>query len=98
MKSYHVMIKPTAVRDLALRFQQITEDSPDNAITWYLGVIKAIEKLDVLAERCPLAPEDADIQQGIRHLIIGSYRVLYRINGKDVDVLHVRHSVHDRVL
>lgn len=98
MKEYRVNIKPTAERDLQQRYLQIAEDSPENAVNWYLDLIEAIEKLDVLAERCPIAPEDADLQLGIRHLIVGHYRVLYWINGNQVDVLHIRHSAHARVL
>lgn len=98
MKRYHINIKPTAENDLETRYMQIAEDSPQNALNWYLSIVEAIEKLDTMAERCPIAPEDEDIQLGIRHLIIGSYRVLYKINGDTVDVLHVRHSAKKRVL
>lgn len=98
MKRFQVNIKPTAERDLETRYLQIAQDSPQNALTWYLAIIEAIEKLDTMAERCPIAPEDDDIQQGIRHLIIGSYRVLYIIDNNDVDILHVRHSAKSRIL
>lgn len=98
MKEYNVNIRPTAERDLEQRYLQIAEDSPENALNWYSGLIDAIEKLDLMAERCPIAPEDADLQQGIRHLIVGNYRVLYRINGDLVDVLHVRHCTKARIL
>ena len=98
MKIYRVEIKPTAESDLERRYLQIAEESPQNAVSWYLDIINAIEKLDNLAERCPIAPEDLDIQRGIRHLVIGNYRVLYWINEDVVEVLHVRHSRHDRKL
>jgi len=98
LKRYHINIKPTAENDLETRYMQIAEDSPQNALNWYLSIVEAIEKLDTMAERCPIAPEDEDIQLGIRHLIIGSYRVLYKIDGDTVDVLHVRHSAKKRVL
>ena len=98
MRKYRIEIKPTAEDDLARRYQQIAEESPQNAVRWYLQTIEAIEKLDVLAERCPIAPEDVEIQLGIRHLIIGNYRALYFINGDVVEVLHVRHGRMDRKL
>lgn len=98
MKKYRIEIKPTAENDLARRYSQIAEESPQNAINWYFGVIETIEKLDELAERCPIAPEDLDIQRGIRHLIIGDYRVLYVIENDVVQILHVRHGKHDRKL
>lgn len=98
MRKYRIEIKPTAEDDLARRYQQIAEESPQNAVRWYLQTIGAIEKLDILAERCPIAPEDVEIQLGIRHLIIGNYRALYFINGDVVEVLHVRHGRMDRKL
>lgn len=98
MKKYRVEIKPTAEKDLENRYLQIAEESPQNALQWYLAIIDAIEKLDTLAERCPIAPEDTDIQRGIRHLILGSYRVLYIINEHAIEVLHIRHSRMERKL
>lgn len=98
MKKYRVDITPTAENDLTKRFKQIEKDSPHNAVSWYINLVEAIEKLDVWAERCPIAPEDIDMQKGIRHLIIGDYRVLYAIHDYVVQVLHVRHGGHDRKL
>lgn len=98
MKKYKVDIKPTAEGDVERRYLQIAEDSPQNAIAWYLDMISAIEMLNSLAERCPIAPEDTDIEKGIRHLIVGKYRVLYIITNDTVEVLHVRHSSHNRTL
>ena len=98
MKKYHIEIKPTAESDLEKRYHEIAEDSPQNAINWYFNIISAIEKLDELPERCPFAPEDAEIQRGIRHLIIGDYRALCCIVGEVVEVLHVRHSAMERKL
>ena len=83
---------------MARRYAQIEKESPQNAVNWYLGLIEAIEKLDELAERCPIAPEDMDLQRGIRHLIVGDYRVLYVIEDETVSVLHVRHARHERRL
>ena len=98
MKKYRIDIKPTAQNDLARRYAQIEKESPQNAVNWYLGLIEAVEKLDELAERCPIAPEDLDLRRGIRHLIVGDYRVLYVIENETVSVLHVRHARHERRL
>ena len=98
MKTFRVEIKPTAENDLERRYLQIAEDSPQNAFHWYVDIIESIEKLEILAERCPVAPEDEGIQQGVRHLIIGDYRVLYRLRGEAVEVLHIRHGRMDRKL
>jgi len=98
LKKYRIDIKPTAEYDLERRYLKILEESPQNAVSWYLDMISAIEKLDRLAERCPIGPENEDFQKGIRHLIIGNYRVLYWIIEDVVEILHVRHGRHDRKL
>lgn len=98
MKKYRIEIKPTAENDLTRRYLQIAEDSPQNALAHYERIMATIEKLDVLAERCPIAPEDSDIGKGIRNLIVGNYRVLYLVDGDVVQVLHVRHGRMDREL
>jgi len=98
LKKYRVEIKPAAEADLLKRYNEIGEASQQNALNWYLSIIDAIEKLDELAELCPIAPEDTEIYKDIRHLIIGDYRVLYHIVGKVVTVLHIRHSAMDRKL
>jgi len=98
LKKYRIDIKPTAENELARRYAQIAKEPPQNAVNWYLGLIEAIEKLDELAERCPIAPEDRDLQRGIRHLIVGDYRVLYVIEDETVSVLHVRDARHERKL
>lgn len=92
MKHYRVEIKPTAEQDITRRYLQIAEDSIQNMTAWYFEMHDAICKLDAMAERCPVAPEDDDIKEGIRHLIIGNYRLLYKVDGERVDVLHVRHG------
>ena len=98
MKNFLVEIKPTAEQDLTQRYEQTAEESPQNALNWYLRMIIVIEKLNLLAERCPLAPEDRDLNLGIRHLVIGDYRALYIINDEVVEILHVRHSRMSRIL
>ncbi len=80
------------------RYQQIAEDAPQNALSWYLDIIEYIENMDTMAGRCPVMPEDQDVQKGIRHLVIGDYRVLLFVNNDIVEVLHVRHSSMDRKL
>jgi toxin ParE1/3/4 len=98
LKKYRIDIKPSAESDLETRYLQIAEALSENALHWYPGLIETVEKLDVLAARCPIAPEDVDIQRGIRHLIIGNYRVLYLINKDVAEVLHILHGKHDRQL
>jgi len=46
--------------------------------------------------RRPIAEESAFFEEEIRVLIADPYRVLYRIAGDEVQVLHVRHGARQR--
>jgi toxin ParE1/3/4 len=98
VKNYIINIKPTAEKDIEQRYQQIALESPQNAVKWYFDIVEAIQTLNQMAERCPIAPESDDCQSEIRHLIVGNYRVLYQTQNNTVDVLHVRHSAKKRNL
>lgn len=98
MKTYQINIRPTAESDIIERYKQIYSESPENAEAWYKDLIASIQSLQHLALRCPIADEDAEFNLGIRHLIVGRYRVLYFIDGAAVEVLHIRHEKHSRRL
>ncbi|NQZ08130.1 MAG: type II toxin-antitoxin system RelE/ParE family toxin [Algicola sp.] len=98
MKKYQVNISPTAEDDITRRYLQIAGDAPQNALNWYMSIIEAIENLDQMPQRCPVAPEDEHIRMGIRHLIIGHYRILFVIGDDTVEVLHIRHHSMERKL
>ena len=98
MKTYQINIRPTAELDICNRYEQIYSESPENAKHWYKELISAIRTLEQLAFRCPIAEEDAEFKLGIRHLVVGRYRVIYLTTDTSVEVLHVRHSRHTRSL
>ena len=45
----------------------------------------------------PLAPEDDEFSEEIRQMVIGRYRVLFTIKGREVHVLHVRGAYVGRI-
>ena len=45
----------------------------------------------------PLAPEDDEFSQEIRQMVVGRYRVLFTIKGREVHVLHVRGAHPGRI-
>jgi hypothetical protein len=49
------------------------------------------------AEGFPLAPEDDEFSQEIRQMVVGRYRVLFTIKGREVHVLHVRGAHPGRI-
>ena len=48
------------------------------------------EQLSVVPKAFPLAPENDELSEEIRQMIVGRYRVLFTIKGRKVHVLHVR--------
>lgn len=97
--SYRIKISSVAeaeVDSVFLRLSQIT--SPDQARQWYDGLLKAIESLSTLPNRCSLAKENEYFSQEIRQLLYGKKRNVYRIlftvleESSTVRILHIRHS------
>jgi toxin ParE1/3/4 len=93
--TFRVDVTLKAYRDLSgiLRWL-LTEHAGQHGLSWYDGLIKAIDTLSEAPSRCPKALEDATSRREIRHLLYGNrphvYRVLSTIEGDVVTVLHVR--------
>jgi toxin ParE1/3/4 len=89
---YAVNLTARAERDLATLYEDINAPNSEAARNWYLGLKKEILSLGTLPLRCPVTPERANL----RHLLYGrghnTHRVIYRVTGRQVDVLHIRHG------
>ena len=60
---------------------------------WVRQLREAVSsQLALIPKGFPLAPEDDEFSEEIRHMIVGRYRVLFTIRGRKVHVLHVRGS------
>jgi hypothetical protein len=55
------------------------------------------KQLAVVPKGFPLAPEDDEFSEEIRQKVIGRYRVLFTIKGREVHVLHVRGAYPGRI-
>jgi toxin ParE1/3/4 len=94
---FRVRIEPTARADIAHHYRYLqkhafTSDYPDE---WFEEITAAILSLAEMPFRCGLAPESEEFEEEIRHLMVGSYRVLFTIEEDRVHVLHVRHGRQD---
>ena len=70
-----------------------TEGGSEVALRWLDQVQRELSGLCEFPTRHPLAPEDDEVRgPEIRHLVFGSYRVLFLVRDLDVFVLHVRHA------
>jgi plasmid stabilization system protein ParE len=90
---YRVEFADQAKSDLFEIHAWIAADSAANAARWVSNLEVAIGGLDTSPERCPIAPENEEIDEfDVRHLIVGQYRVLFTVHERSVIVLHIRHA------
>jgi plasmid stabilization system protein ParE len=93
---YKLIIQPSALADLEEAYRWIAERSPACAAGWYNRFIKALNSLESNPERCETAQESKFVGVKIRQLLYGRrggvYRALYTIRGREVHILHIRHT------
>ncbi|GJM01450.1 MAG: hypothetical protein DHS20C07_31290 [Methyloligella sp.] len=89
---YKIDIAPEVAKEIENIYLYIAEDSPQNAIQWYFAIYDKIQTLKNFPFRCPIAFESRYYNFEIRNLIYKKYRVLYRVQNKTVQILHVRHG------
>jgi plasmid stabilization system protein ParE len=93
--SYHVAILPTAQRDLRRILSWIAERSPGGAARLLSAFDTRLHDIGTSPEMFGLAPESQYVGQEIRQSFFRTprgrrYRLLFRIVGPTVEVLHVR--------
>jgi toxin ParE1/3/4 len=94
--TYVVKFTARAERDLRHLYQEVNGVNSAAARKWYQGLKKKILSLDKNPNRCPVTPENEEL----RRLLYGHrrniYRVIYRVIGMHVEVLHIRHGSRKR--
>lgn len=92
MQIFKVDVPQEVLDEIEHYVDVIAQDSVQNAVEWYLNIKKTIETLDQFPARCPYADENIFHDYEIRNLIFGNYRILFRIESKTVQILHVKHG------
>ncbi len=93
--SFKVRITAQAETELNEAYEWIANESPDKAVIWFNGLVEASESLSAHPERCPRAPEGTDLDQEVRQLLYGKYRILFILRDDTVYVLHFRHGARE---
>ena len=70
----------------------IARHSPTNAAKFLERLLTELDGIEATPEAFALAPEDALMPYTLRQFIVKPYRILYRVQGKRVEILHVRHG------
>ena len=90
---YRVEFARQARTDLFEIYTWVAADSVIEAARWLDMLEASICSLDVSPERCPIAPENGELEgEEIRNMIVGDYRVIFQVHGPTVHVLHIRHG------
>ena len=81
---------PQAVEDLEAIADFICQDSPHYASLLAMDILAATERLADFPNSGRIAPEAND--PTLREVILGSYRVVYRVKQQAVEILTVYHG------
>ena len=90
--TYEVEISPAATAEIDAAYAWLLERTPQHAPEWYNRALDAMLSLADNPARCPFDDRAADTHK----LLFGdkrhAYRIIFRIRGNTVHVLHVRHG------
>ena len=86
---YRVKITRTAESDVEEIWTHIGADSIENATRFVMQLEGRIGTLERMPHRCPSILENKLLGTDYRHLILGNYRVIFRIKGSTVFVLRI---------
>ncbi|HKF58736.1 MAG TPA: type II toxin-antitoxin system RelE/ParE family toxin [Blastocatellia bacterium] len=91
MRRYRVIIEDSAQADIERSYQWgVRHWGKVQAQEWARQLRQACRQLATMPSRNPIAPENEEFNETIRHLVSGRYRVLFTIRTGSVHVLHVR--------
>lgn len=82
-----------AHRDLHEIINYIAEDSPAYAINFAERIIIAVDRLETFPKLGRIVPEYQDAS--VRELIVGNYRIVYRIQGNRIGIAAIAHASRD---
>ncbi len=85
-----IIWSPLAVDRASEIADYIAQDKPSAAEKWIEIVFSKVEQLKSSPEIGRILPEINDSQ--FRELIYGNYRIIYRIETKQISILTIRHS------
>ena len=85
-----IIWSPLAVDRVSEIAEYIAQDNASAAEKWTNTIFTRVEQLKSFPESGRIVPETN--HQKIRELIYGNYRIIYRIEQKQLSVLTVRHG------
>ena len=90
--SYRIIITDRALSDLREIRDYIAKRSPENAARFLSKLVTRLDQIERSPESFAEAPEDPLVPYTLRQYVVKPYRILYRVEGRIVQILHVRHG------
>jgi toxin ParE1/3/4 len=85
-----IIWSPLAISRVNEIADYIAETSRDAARVWLMDIFAAVDRLQEFPESGRIVPEVK--RSNVRELIFKKYRVIYRIERKQISILTIRHS------
>ena len=96
-----VIFQPRALEQLEEQYQELAKQNSQAAATWFNRFVAALQSLDQMPERCPVARESELVGKEIRQLLFGKRagkrRVFFAIEADTVRILAIRHSARSDI-
>ena len=92
IKTYKVYITRSAELDIIDIWNYIYDDSKSRAKKFVAQIEAEITKLKKYPQRCPIINESKLLGIEYRHLILGNYRIIFKIDADDVFIMRVLHG------
>ena len=92
MELYNIKIYNKAQEDLSELVTYINHFYTETALSYYDDVIKSIESLTNMPERCPLVRDQILRLKGYRLIGVKNYIVFYVIKGKMVQIRRILYN------
>jgi toxin ParE1/3/4 len=86
-----IIWSPLAIERASEIAEYIAQDKPSAAENWIDTVFSKVDKLKSSPEIGRIVPEIKNNQ--FRELIYGNYRIIYRIEKKQISILTIRHGM-----
>jgi len=86
-----IIWSPLAIERASEIAEYIAQDKPSAAENWIDVIFSKIDKLISSPEIGRIVPEIKNSQ--FRELIYGNYRIIYRIEKKQISILTIRHGM-----
>jgi plasmid stabilization system protein ParE len=90
------IITPRALDDLVAIRDYIARRNPDNAADFLLKILEGIETIEDSPTSFGLAEESSMVPYDLHQFVVRPYRILYRVDGSSIQILHIRHGARRR--